>query len=39
MENVDIDRGIVVTDDYFGEEEKNGKIISFVPLWCWLLRG
>lgn len=39
MEKFDIGEGVVITDDYFGDEEKNGKIISFIPLWCWLLRG
>jgi hypothetical protein len=26
-------------DNYFGEEERDGKRVRFVPLWCWLARG
>ncbi len=38
MGSVEVEEGIVITDDYFGEEEIEGKKIRFVPLWCWLLR-
>lgn len=39
MGKLEIGEGIVVTDDYFGEEERDGKRVRFVPLWCWLARG
>ncbi len=39
MEKVEVEEGIVITDDYFGEEERDGKRVRFVPLWCWLVRG
>jgi hypothetical protein len=39
MESLKMLEGIVVTDDYFGEDEIEGKRIKFIPLWCWLLRG
>lgn len=38
MGKLEVEEGIVVTDDYFGEEEIEGKKIRFIPLWCWLLR-
>ncbi len=38
MGSIGVEEGVVVTDDYFGEEEIEGKKIGFVPLWCWLLR-
>lgn len=36
--SLDMQEGIVITDDVFGEEEREGKRIRFIPLWCWLLR-
>lgn len=38
MGKLEVEEGVVVTDDYFGEEERDGKRVRFVPLWCWLLR-
>lgn len=38
MGSIEVAEGIVITDDYFGEEEREGKKIKFIPLWCWLLR-
>lgn len=38
MGKLEVGEGIVVTDDYFGEEEREGKRVRFVPLWCWLMR-
>ncbi len=32
MGKLEIGEGIVVTDDYFGEEEREGKSVRFVPL-------
>jgi len=38
MDKIEIDAGIVITDDHFGEEEIGGRKIRFIPLWCWLAR-
>ena len=35
MEKLEVPEGIVITDDYFGEEERK---IRFIPMWCWVLR-
>jgi predicted AAA+ superfamily ATPase len=37
MEEFDLHRGIVVTEDYEMEEETAGRRIFFRPLWKWLL--
>ncbi|MFH1433001.1 MAG: ATP-binding protein [archaeon] len=37
MDELALDEGTVITDDYEGEEEHSGKKIVFVPLWKWLL--
>ena len=38
MEKLEVPEGIVITDDLFEEEEREGRKIRFIPLWCWLLR-
>ena len=38
MGKIEVAEGIVITDDYFGEEEFEGRRIRFIPLWCWLAR-
>jgi hypothetical protein len=37
MERFKVERGLVVTEDYEGDEKVNGKLIKFVPLWKWVL--
>ena len=37
MEELELDLGIILTEDYEGSLEKNGKIIKYVPMWKWLL--
>ena len=32
-----LNEGLVITEDYEGEEEINGLKIKFMPLWKWLL--
>ncbi|VVB51737.1 AAA domain protein [uncultured archaeon] len=39
MNKIEINEGIVITDDHFGEEEIEGKKMRFIPLWCWLARN
>ncbi|MCK5177377.1 MAG: hypothetical protein KAQ92_06630 [Candidatus Aenigmarchaeota archaeon] len=29
--------GLIITDDFIGEEILEGKKIKFIPLWKWLL--
>ena len=36
-EELSCDDLLVITWDYEGTEEKDGKIINFVPLWKWLV--
>ena len=38
MEKLEVPEGIVITDDLFEEEEREGRKIRFIPLWCWVLR-
>ncbi len=38
MENLKIDNGSIITEDYEGEENADGKKIQFVPLRKWLLK-
>ncbi|MCX9010136.1 MAG: ATP-binding protein [Candidatus Methanoperedens sp.] len=38
MGKLEVEESVVVTDDYFGEEEREGRRVRFVPLWCWLGR-
>lgn len=37
MEELDVDSGIILTEDYERSLEKNGKVIKYVPMWKWLL--
>lgn len=37
MEKLKIGKGTIITDNYEAEEEMNGRKISFIPLWKWLL--
>jgi len=37
MEEFGLREGLVLTEDYGGEEEVEGKRVRFVPLWRWLL--
>jgi predicted AAA+ superfamily ATPase len=32
-------KGIVITEDYSSEEKIKDKIISYIPLWRWLLQN
>ncbi|MBU1199584.1 MAG: ATP-binding protein [Nanoarchaeota archaeon] len=34
-----IKKGLIITDDFSGEEEFDNKKIIFKPLWLWLLQG
>ena len=37
MKEFDLERGLVITDDYEAEENIKGKKIEYIPLWKWLL--
>lgn len=37
MQLFKLKQGIVITEDYSGTEKVDGKIVTFVPLWKWLL--
>ncbi len=37
MDELKIRQGIVITEDFQGEEKKDGKDIKFLPLWYWCL--
>jgi len=37
MEELEVDSGIILTEDYERSLEKNGKIIRYMPMWKWLL--
>ena len=37
MEKFKLKEGIVITEDYAGEQKVKRKKIRFVPLWAWLL--
>jgi len=38
LEEFNINKGLIITRDYEGIEEVEGKKIEFVPLWKWLLK-
>jgi len=38
MEELKLGKGLVITEDYEGEEKVKGKKIKFIPLWKWLLQ-
>ncbi len=37
VEELDIDSGIILTEDEERSVEKNGKLIKYLPMWKWLL--
>ncbi len=37
MKNFEMDEGLIITSDKFGEEETEGKKVRYVPLWYWIL--
>ena len=37
MKAFKLNEGLVITEDYEGEEVNNGLKIKFMPLWKWLL--
>jgi len=37
MKEFELERGLVITDDYEAEENIKGKKIDYIPLWKWLL--
>lgn len=37
MESFDIKKGYVLTDEYFATKEIDGKVISYIPVWMFLL--
>ena len=37
MKDLDLDRGIIITEDMEAVEETDGKQIYFTPMWKWLL--
>jgi len=37
LERFNITNGVIITQDYEAQENKNGKKINFIPLWKWLL--
>ena len=38
MEHLKLKSGILISEDYFGEEKIKGKKVICLPLWVWLLR-
>ena len=38
MENFNVNKALLITQDKEGEEKINGKKIKFIPLWKWLLK-
>jgi predicted AAA+ superfamily ATPase len=39
MEGFKLREGLVLTEDFEGEEKINGRRVRFVPLWKWLIAG
>lgn len=39
MKEFNLKEGLIVTEDYEGKEEIDGKTIKFMPLWKWLLKS
>jgi predicted AAA+ superfamily ATPase len=37
MQLFKLKQGIVITEDYSGTEKVDEKIVTFIPLWKWLL--
>ncbi len=37
MEELEVDSGIILTEDYERSLEKSGKVISYLPIWKWFL--
>ncbi len=37
MKDLDLDRGIIITEDTQAVEETDGKPIYFIPMWKWFL--
>ncbi len=37
MEELDVNTGIILTEDYEKTREENGKTIKYMPMWKWLL--
>jgi len=39
LDELELDTGVVITEDYEKEEKINRKTIKFIPLWKWLLNN
>lgn len=39
MDEFGLNEGLIITEDYEGTENLDGKIIKYLPLWKWLLLG
>lgn len=39
MDEFGLKEGLVITEDYDGMEDRDGKTIKYVPLWKWLFSG
>jgi predicted AAA+ superfamily ATPase len=37
MEELEVDSGLILTEDYEFSLEENGKIIRYIPMWKWIL--
>lgn len=37
MKEFKLDKGVILTKNYFNKKELEGKTIEFIPLWVWLL--
>ncbi len=37
MDELDVNEGVILTEDYETTPEKNGKVIKYIPMWKWLL--
>ncbi len=37
LQEFNLDKGIVLTKNYFATKEMEGKTVEFIPLWAWLI--
>ena len=38
MKKLKLNKGLIITENFSGEEQVNGFFISYIPLWQWLLQ-
>jgi predicted AAA+ superfamily ATPase len=39
MDTFELDEGIIITDDRYSVTTVDGKKITYIPLWAWMLRS